>query len=485
MMRLRFICAVFISAVMILLAASPLQAQHANSSHTPLNIRLVAMLKKNGFINALSAGAVCNGTTDDTSAIQAALSAQTAYNIQVGTNVSTTVVLPDGTCRITQTLTMGLYGSLVGNNNATTLYADYSSWHGNNYDALDITTNTQIPSQEAIATRKIADFSFIGRNNSKVVSTAINVYSTSPTAGAEISDQIPYLLFSHLLVSGFDTGIEMNDVVATTVDAVGISQVRTGVLLAGNVVNTNLSHLQVQYSTGSYTSNSKSATTGIIITSKTYSNGVDYPQGIIISDSDVVGFDNDLTVNYCENCNFHDNIFDYGGEGTLKNGTTVWLGLVYGTALRNNYIANNYADAFGVNLVGPPEISQSSNNDGIWIEGNFITCYASSPGMIGVALGAGSYPSRGVHIENNHFVNVLQGIELSHPLQFSSIRGNYGDKVTQWLINLDGSVNPISHVGLLIQGNYDSDSIPVVNVGNASGYELEWNYSPLQTTPSK
>jgi hypothetical protein len=67
---------------------------------------------------------------------------------------------------------------------------------------------------------------------------------------------------------------------------------------------------------------------------------------------------------------------------------------------------------------------------------------------------------------------------------FSSIRGNYGDQVTDWLVNLNGSFN-LARPGILVQGNTDSDNIPVVNVGSASGFELEWNYSPVQTTPNK
>jgi hypothetical protein len=51
--------------------------------------------------------------------------------------------------------------------------ADYSAWQGNNYDALNITTNTQIlPSEEATTDRRISGFSLIGRNNSNVTLTA-------------------------------------------------------------------------------------------------------------------------------------------------------------------------------------------------------------------------------------------------------------------------------------------------------------------------
>ena len=463
--------------------STELSAQLINTQQSHPNItRIVSQLAETRMILASSTGALCNGTADDTNAIQTALNELTAYSIQVGKYVNTTVVLPDGACRITHTLVMGLYGSLIGDNNATTLFADYSAWQGNNYDALDITINTQIPSEEAIANRRISGFSLFGRNNSTVVSTGIKVYSTAPTAGTAVSDQLPYLSFDHLLISSFDTGIELDDVVASTIDTVNLSLVRCGVFINGNAVNVNMSHLQIQYSTPLQTSATKASSTGILVTGRPYPNHAPaYPQGIILSDSDIVAFDYDLQINFCEICNFHDNILDYGGDGPQQSGATVWLGLIYGVTLRNNYIANTDTNGIGINVVNPSAVSQNSNNDNIWIEGNYITSYASNNSSTGISLATGTNASRGVHIENNHFRNLVQGISVNHPMTFSSIRGNYGDQITDWLINLNGSSGQ-SLPGLLIQGNWDSDSIPVVNVGSAAGFELEWNYSPAQAT---
>jgi hypothetical protein len=463
--------------------STPFCAQLVNTHQAQPSItRAASRLMRHRMILASSTGALCNGVADDTSAIQAALNELTAYNYQVGKNVNATVVLPDGSCRITHTLIMGLYGSLIGDNNATILYADYSAWQGNNYDALDITINTQIPSEEAIANRKISGFSLFGKNSTTVVSTGIRVYSTAPTAGTVVTDQLPYLSFDHLLVSSFDTGIELDDVVASTIDTVNLSLVRCGVLISGNVVNVNMSHLQIQYSTPLQTSATKLSSIGVLVTLKTYANhGPDYPQGIILSDSDIVGFDYDLQVGFCEACNFHDNILDYGGDGPQQAGATVSIGLTYAVTLRANYIANNSANGVGIDVVNPLDVSQGSNNDNIWIEGNYITSYASNNTATGISFDVGTNPSRGVHIENNHFRNLMQGIAINHPVTFSSIRGNYGDQVANWLINLNGLSNQ-SLPGLLIQGNWDSDPIAVVNIGNATGFELEWNYSPIQTT---
>jgi hypothetical protein len=206
--------------------------------------------------------------------------------------------------------------------------------------------------------------------------------------------------------------MELDDIVASTVDTVGISAVRIGISLACNAVNINLSHLQIQYSSTSQTSNSKATTDAIVTTGKSYAgHAPDHPQGITMSDSDIVKFDYDLMIAFCSACNFHDNILDYGGDGPTHTGATVWLGPVYGVVLRNNYIANSNTNGAGVYIDNPNAVSQASNNDNIWIEGNYITSYAGSGNsMTGIELAAGSNPSRGIHIDNNHFRNVVQGI---------------------------------------------------------------------------
>ena len=426
----------------------------------------------------------CDGTADVTSLIQSALNSPT--NLQCDTNgptscmaVSGTVVLPQGTCLITRPLVLGPNGSLVGQRNGTTIFADFAKWPANALPiAIEVVLTSVITSQERLAERTISDMLIVGSNNSTLASTGIRLYSTSNTAGTVVTDQIPYFKIANVQVTAFDTGIELDDVVASTIVDTGISQVRVGVTVNGNVANTVLSNLQIQYPTLSHTSRS-GLSTGILILAHTYAGGqYSYPQGLIVHDSSVIAFDYSAQVNSCLSCNFHDNIFDYGASGPSHSGATVQVGPLHDFKLTANYIATSgYVAVALAAPIGPQGLS--SNNDGIWIQRNSIVSYNSSLNPVGIGIAPSSYSHRSLHLDDNQFEHFVQGIELNGPISFSTIRGNYGSDISSSFINLNGSFNQ-THAGLLVEGNSVSSSVPAVNVGSSAGASVVYNYSPTQ-----
>jgi hypothetical protein len=422
---------------------------------------------------ASAAGPACDGVTDDTATIQAEL------NNAANQLHPETVSLPEGTCLIESTLVIGAYGSLVGSGNGTTILANYAKWRATNgdYDAIELTSSGAMPDQRFMGNRRISGFLLQGSGNSAVVSTGIKVFYTGGAAGSAVAGQFALISFDHLLVSDFDTGIDLSDLTASSMSSVSISAVRQGVVIRGLVYNLQMNHVEIQYASASFTPAGGQGSYGISVTSKGYGNGTGYPQGIELSDSAIVAYDNDLAISYCSSCKFHDNILDYGGDGTLGSGVTVAIGLISDFQLRGNYIANTTSSGALVSVANP-----NNDNNNIWIEDNTFTSYASSNNATGISFSGGSGQNRGVHLNHNSFLNLWQGVSIDHPIAYSTIIGNHGETITSYLINLNGSFNQ-SLPGLFVDGNTDSDSVPVVNVGSATGYKLGWNASPTQTTP--
>jgi hypothetical protein len=196
-----------------------------------------------------AATVVCGGV-DDTAAIQAALTM--ASN---PTSQPQTVVLPEGTCVITNTLVVGAYGSLVGSGNATRILAKYSSWSSNangNYDAIELTSSASMADQRLSGNRRISGFRLEGEGNGGVRSTGLRVFYAGPNAGLSVSGQFALLSFDHLLI---DTAMDLSDITASSISDVSISTVRQGIVVAGQAVNLTMSHIQMQYSSysGPYT----------------------------------------------------------------------------------------------------------------------------------------------------------------------------------------------------------------------------------------
>ncbi|MGC2403436.1 MAG: glycosyl hydrolase family 28-related protein, partial [Acidobacteriaceae bacterium] len=251
-------------------------------------------------INAKEYGAQCNGKTDDTAAIQAALNVQSAYNITVLRGTNAEVELPPGTCILTAPLHIGLYGSLVGQNDGSTLYANYAAWHGKNYDAIDVSITGRVPSGESVAQRRIAHFRLFGGGNQGIPNSAgIHIHNTEATYDQQF--QIPYLNIDDVSISGFDTGIEAEDWLSSSISNVNITAVRLGIWLNGHDVNIQIGHTNMAYSSfdTAHTSN-HSATVALLLApnEKFCTNCTNYPQGIDFHDSSVVAFDYDVWVSH-------------------------------------------------------------------------------------------------------------------------------------------------------------------------------------------
>src|ERR1700761_967849 len=429
-------------------------------------------------ISAKAYGAQCTGHGDDTAAIQSALDVQSAFNISVLKKVNVDVELPQGTCLLTAPLRMGLYGSLVGQNNATTILAHYDRWQGNDYAAIEVAVTGPVPSGEAIGQRRISNLRLYGANNSKIAhSVGIHIYNTVPKYA--LPYQISYFNLEDLFISGFDTGIEAEDWESSSIDKVNITAVRQGISLNGHVVNIQIGHTHLSYSNfaPSHTSTTGS-TVGLSLAAnpKYCTNCTNYPQGISFHDSAIVAFDYLVFVSQAITVDIHDNVLDYAGEGVVNKGAAIQIARVGGGLyVHHNYISlEPGSDAYGI-------YSTANATDGIWIESNYFTNYAGKNNSdIGIAV-SGNGATKGWHIDANTFMNYREGIHFNQAASYSAVRNNFGSGTSGALINLAG-VPGLAYQSMFVDGNTNDTSAPVIKQQDAAGLFVGNNAGSAQRT---
>jgi hypothetical protein len=211
-------------------------------------------------------------------------------------------------------------------------------------------------------------------------------------------------------------------------------------------------------------------------------------QGIYLHDSSIDSFGVDLEIGPCVQCNIHHNLFDQAGAGDLGN-----------TAIQiDEYGVSGYGTWITDNTIGLLQTSNSygiyssawntAGNEGLSITGNQFFIDAAKPptggGAYGIVLaGTGGEGLTQAHIDKNNFAGLTEGIVLEQPITYSTIKDNVGGGgMTTYLINLAGAGGSPVLTALQVDGNTDSDSIPVVNFGSSTGYKLGYNQSPSQFT---
>jgi hypothetical protein len=439
-------------------------------------------------VNVKDFGAVCNGLNDDTAAINAALAATFAWNTNLLANENLDVELPQGTCQITAPLKMGIHGSLTGQGDASKLWANYAAWRGSDHNAIEITATAALPGSQSIAERKLSDFTIFGSNNATIPDTTAIVIQNTANVYSPTEYAISAMSLDHIHIAAFDTGILAEDFKDSVIESVTISNVRRGIALDGQVLDVQISHGTIQIGSWGATSTHTSTTGLSIEVNHKYGAGCGNnqycaPQDIVVHDSTIIAFDNLIYDQQCVQLDIHDNALDSASRGPVGNGGSGVLigplGIAGGLWIKNNWIGVNGANAYGVQSTG-------IQGNGLWIEDNYFFPYIAPTTSSGIALTGASFVA-GVHIVGNTFgqqngIGFEQDIDLKQPVVYSEIRNNFGIYTGQYMINLSG-LNGLTHTNLIVDGNSDSDRIPVIhNDGSATGYTTGINKSPVQVT---
>ena len=424
--------------------------------------------------DARTYGAKCVGRSfDDTPAIQAALDVAYAYNVSLQKKVPGVVELPAGTCRITQTLKMGLHGSLIGQGEATTVMVDYAEWKGGaDHNALEIAITGPIPSGESVAQRRIGGFILLGSGNFAIPdSVGIHLYNT--IARYDQSNQVPYFNIDDMMVTGFDTGIEGEDWLSSSINNVNMTCVRQGIWLNGHAVNIQIGHTQLAYSQCAIQHTSDhSATIALRLSpnGKYCNNCTNYPQGISFHDSSIVAFDNDIWIQHAVSVSIHDSVLDYGAMGSVGKGAAIRISAIGGGLfIHHNYLSlSPSSSAYGI-------YSEANATDGIWIDSNYLTTYAAQGknSQIGIML-AGGGATRDWHINSNTFINYSVGIQFKQAPAYSEVKGNFGQGILGQLIDLAGQPGLV-YKDMFVAGNMAVSPAPAVRTGDAKGAALATN----------
>lgn len=476
-------------------------------------------------IKAADYGTRCDGVHDDAASINEALAAATTLSAGAGGGTrfmgGAVVELPQGSCVISTTLISRDYGSIIGSPNGTWIFP-LEPWLGTSGDLIDITT-TYFPStsngnhqvRSSMTGRSVKNINF-EYNFNVTQHTAIKVFdptgqqATPYPAGAQIANyQIPGVTIEGNFFYTLDTAIDFEDCGECVAFDNQIFFVRFGIVDGGNNYGLVIDDNGIQVGSWNFTAPSfrTGSTIGIeaglenrwgcsnqVIncTGGTISQGqIITPQGLNVSNNDITGFDTDMFIANMQGLTVSGGGFDFGGSGSAQQANptgdfpVIFLGPTLDTTrIHDAYIATNQPNGIDIEIGAPttPGAGSGETYNDMDIHDNYIYSYQTSQGL-GILMDSGSFAANGRIITGNTFGNLGYAIEINHPLQYSSIRDNYGFALSGSgaLINLNAA-GSTSFLNTTIEGNKTNSNVLAIFDQAGSGYWLGRNFSPVQFT---
>lgn len=467
-------------------------------------------------LKAADYGALCNGTNDDTAAIQDSVDALTAMVGILQTPpqlmIPASVELPQGRCVINAPIVLMNYGSIEGHKNGSWITPG-NSWSAPAGSALINIESSYDHSEflnqgDTTINRFVKDINFSYNSNGHQIE-AIKVWSQTGSSSAypyvEGSDpntqQIPGVVIEGNSVYAMDTGIEVDDCGECTIRENQINAVRVGIVDGGNnyalVTQTNT----VQQGSKSFTPDTTDPSMGLYSygqarwtciggTGQTCSGGT-------ITNSYAAGAVYVSPQGFGVYASVIESAWDYGAyivnalgfdvdSGTCICDSTVavYAGNIVGLKLVNSSFSTSSASGPAIDIAAPvsnPGTGEAVDN-GWWIVNNTISTDNNTTGTaIGIKLEAGVYPLVDLSLKDNQLYGFATAIQLNAPLTQSRIVGNYGDKNVTSFITLNASGSS-SFAQTVIHDNTSRDSINILTDTAGGGYILGYNSSATQTT---
>jgi hypothetical protein len=467
-------------------------------------------------IKASEYGAVCNGINDDTSAIQASVSALAVVSGGVGLAGAQamgpgTVELPQGRCEISAPIVLTNYGSLIGSANGTWM-SPKEPWKSPDTDMVEIEesyTQSSFNHQSiSLINRVVKNINFWYNYNAHAF-TAIKVWNpTGHTAAFPYPDgarsnpqtyQLPGVTIEGNTFYTLDTAVDFEDCGECLFTNNQVFFVRTGVIDGGNNYGLVLANDWIQTGSFAYTSIHTGFTngvssfsegrwsctggTGAACTGGTIAqNVIASPQGLTLANVDFEAFDIDANIVNCLAFIAYGSGFDTGGASRPVANPAVYLGQLKFAQIYDNFMASNRTDA---NVIEVAALTGKqgpglSNQDGLWITDNIIYSYFPSTAD-GIHFDSGSVARRNANINGNQFTNLTNGVSVLSPVNYSTFRGNYGNSITGQLFNFNAP-GANSFLGTILEGNTSPNTIPIYTVVAGGGLVTGFNQSPRQLT---
>jgi Pectate lyase superfamily protein len=464
-------------------------------------------------VKASEYGALCNGTNDDTAAIQAAVDAITVVAGGVESNPpyprsAATVELPQGKCMIHSPIILSNYGSIQGSANGTWLSA-LEPWTATPIDNAMIEIrqswnkalyNSQMTSS---INRFVRNINFIYAAHVHSI-TAIKVFNQTGTTNsmpypADDTNpqhfQIPGVIIEGVAVYSMDTAFDLEDCGECVVQNSQAFYVKNGLIDGANNYSLVVDNSAIQVGSKSYTA-TPTSTNGIFAASQarwvcvkgtgpSCTGGtvqrtlIASPQGLTVSKTTVEAFDVDANIGNMIGLVLNNSAFDLGAYTSGVPNPTILLGDINWTIITDCFIASSRTDSNIVEIRAATSVpTDASNLDGTWIVDSWIQAYTPAKAS-GIQFDSGPYARRNVYVERVQFSHLVTGASILSPLTYSVLRDNYGFDMSGQLLYLNAPGTG-SFQSTFVDGNTTADSVKVVNVVAGTGLVYGYNQSPAQ-----
>lgn len=416
-------------------------------------------------VNVADFGAVGDGTTDDTAAIQAAIN---SLPVAPTTGVNAVLLASDCVYKITAPLVVQRGQSLIGDGTPKIL-ADFASWTG---DLVAI----KFVVESAVNTAKILNgfsqssygFTVTGVNNSGVQSTGVKFYTTVSITPVQAINYTYIGSIKDITISQFDIAMELLEASQVQFINIRIHSCVTGVYIHGKCTNLNFYALSITNPSNSYSS-STANTVGVLIDSGFhYIAGAEgRPEGLYFNGGLIYGHYNNVYDIRSLQSSFNEMIIDGASDDCFRIGSPADL------LITNCFL---YTAGISKSCIQFDAVSASANGS-ITIENNaFVgtdptnTCY----GVNFTNAGASRY---GIHIIGNSGSALTTMINALLTPSYSVFRDNYGEFISGNFIFLqNGGVNT------LVDGNTTSSSVaPLVLYASSVDSSLSIGYNASAT----
>lgn len=410
-------------------------------------------------------GAVGDGVTDDTAAIQAAIN---SLPVAPNQGVNAVVLSSNAIYKITSPLVLQRGQSLIGDGTPQ-IVANFSSWSGD-LVAIKFVVESGVTTAQILNSFSQSSYGFtlIGVNNSTVHSTGIKFYTT---VSISVADAVNYAYsgtIRDITIAQFDTAMELLEASQVQYINIRIYSCVTGIYIHGKCTNLNFYALNITNPSNSFSS-STANTTGILIDSGfQYIGGAEgRPEGLYFNGGLVYGHYNNVYDIRSLQSSFSDMIIDGATNDCFRISTPTDL------LVTNCYL---YTGGSGNSCVQFDGVS-ASDNGSITIQNNtFVgtsptnTCY----GINFTNAGASRY---GINIIGNNGNSLTSMINALLTPSYSLIKDNYADNISGNFIYLQNA-----GINTTVEGNTTSSSVaPLVLYASSVDASLNIGYNASAT----
>jgi hypothetical protein len=400
-----------------------------------------------GAVNVKWFGAKGDGVTDDSSKFALAFGNTTFNNI--------TVFIPYGTFIIKSPITIPCGGSLVGEGAGSIIKADFSEWVGTDYRAIIVKSKEGINYHGLDYNAQIRDFNLFGINNSTLVSIGVDFRAATVIATGVVVNNAWYNgIMTDVLVSGFDTGINIFEMWCSTLRNVNVMYCRESCTILGKVVNVTFEQIRFTNHELSHTSSTDNMYGLSIHQSDRYIGAeVGRPEGIVVTAGSLIfGATTNLLIGEVLYFRCSKSILDG------PSGDCVVIGVADNVEIDGNYIYAVGTGAVGVKLTA---VATSDSKISV-INNDFVGNYTDS---VGVSSWDGA--RYGCSISNNFFRGFLSPIQLNY-FQNGQIVGNYGRaNIGNFIYNQSGGNKTV------IDNNVSDDSFPIISLHPTTSTDID------------